>query len=234
MLDELKQEVCAANLALVKQGLVTLCFGNASGLDRAKGLVVIKPSGVSYDELRPDQMVVLNLDGTMVEGDLRPSSDTPTHLALYRAWPSIGGLTHTHSTHATTFAQARREVPCFGTTHADYFRTAVPLTRHLTEAEVGSEYEANTGAVIIERFEGLLDPMETPAVLVANHGPFTWGLNAKDAVTHAVALESVAQMALGVMQLDDEAPDLQAYLIDKHYLRKHGPDAYYGQGDVKH
>ena len=228
MLEDLKNKVCEANLSLVRHGLVVMTWGNVSGIDREKGLVVIKPSGVSYDTMVPAQMVVVDLDGTVVEGDMKPSSDTPTHLALYAAFAAIGGITHTHSAHATMYAQARCEIPCFGTTHADHFYGPVPLTRSLTEAEVQDGYEANTGAVIIERFNGI-DPLEMPAVLVANHAPFTWGKDAMDSVKNSVALEEVARMALGTCQINPQAEPVAQYLLDKHYLRKHGPGAYYGQ-----
>ena len=228
MLEQLKAEVYEANLELVRRGLVTLTWGNASGIDADRRLVVIKPSGVSYDEMKPDDMVVVDLDGNLVEGQLRPSSDTPTHVLLYRHFDGIGGVTHTHSTYATMFAQARLEIPCFGTTHADQFFGPVPVTRPLTQQEVESAYEANTGQVIVERFAGL-DPIEMPAVLVAGHAPFTWGTSAAAAVAGAVALEAVAEMALGTMTLRSDAPVLEAYVLNKHYQRKHGTDAYYGQ-----
>lgn len=228
MLESLKEAVCVANRELVRCGLVTLTWGNTSGIDRERGLVVIKPSGVAYDVLEPSDLSVVDLDGKIVEGKLRPSSDTPTHVLLYRSFPGIGGITHTHSRHATMFAQARREIPCLGTTHADHFHGAVPLTRHLTEAEVKGDYEANTGKVIVERFAAL-DPVAVPAVLVAGHGPFAWGHNAGDSVHNAVALEAVAEMALGTRLINPSSPDLEPYVLDKHYQRKHGPSAYYGQ-----
>ncbi len=229
MLDQLKRDVFHANLDLKEQGLVVLTWGNVSACDRDEGLVVIKPSGVSYDAMRPTHMVVVDLGGKVVEGDLRPSSDTPTHLALYRAWPAIGAITHTHSVHATMFAQAGRPLPCLGTTHADHFYGEVPLTRHLTAEEVTEDYEVRTGEVILERFQNL-DPLAMPGVLVAGHGPFTWGSEARAAVKNAVALETIAQMALGTFQLHPEAESLPQALLDKHYHRKHGPGAYYGQG----
>jgi L-ribulose-5-phosphate 4-epimerase len=228
MLDELKADVYRANLHLVRHGLVTLTWGNVSGRDRESNLVVIKPSGVSYERMQPEQMVVVDLDGAVVEGDLRPSSDTPAHLELYRHFESIGGVTHTHSFHAAMFAQARREIPCFGTTHADHFDGPVPITRQLTAEEVASNYEGNTGRVIVERFEDL-DPATVPAVLVAGHGPFAWGENAARSIENAVALEAVARMALGTLQINPAAPTLEPYVLDKHHQRKHGPDAYYGQ-----
>jgi L-ribulose-5-phosphate 4-epimerase len=228
MLEDLKQKVCEANLSLVRHGLVVMTWGNVSGIDREAGLVVIKPSGVPYDTMAPAHMVVVDLDGTVVEGDLKPSSDTPTHLALYKAFTDIGGITHTHSAYATMYAQARCEIPCFGTTHADHFYGPVPCTRPLTEAEVTDCYEANTGTVIIERFDGI-QPLEMPAVLVANHAPFTWGRGAIDSVKNSVALEEVARMAFGTYLINPGAEPVAQYLLDKHYLRKHGPGAYYGQ-----
>lgn len=228
MLESLKEAVCVANRELVRCGLVILTWGNTSGIDRELGLVVIKPSGVAYDVLEPSDMSVVDLDGKVVEGKLRPSSDTPTHVLLYRSFSRIGGITHTHSRHATMFAQARREIPCLGTTHADHFHGAVPLTRPLSEAEVKGDYEANTGKVIVERFAAL-DPVAVPAVLVAGHGPFTWGRDAGDSVHNAVALEAVAEMALGTRLLSPSSPDLEPCVLDKHYQRKHGPAAYYGQ-----
>lgn len=228
MLDQLKQDVCKANLDLVRHGLVVMTWGNVSGIDRQSGLVVIKPSGVSYDDMKPEHMVVVDLDGNRVEGNLRPSSDTPTHVALYRAWPEVGGIVHTHSAHATMYAQACKAIPCLGTTHADHFYGEAPATRVLSRDEVEGDYEANTGAVIIERFAEL-KPMETPAVLVANHGPFAWGGSPADAVKNAVALEEVARMAIGTMQINPSAVAIPGYILDKHYFRKHGANAYYGQ-----
>lgn len=228
MLDELKQHVCQANLDLVAHGLVTLTWGNVSGISADRERVVIKPSGVSYAELRPEQMVVVDLDGKVVEGELSPSTDTPTHVLLYRHFPAAGGITHTHSRYATMFAQARREIPCFGTTHADHFYGPVPVTRPLTENEVAEAYEANTGRVIVERFRDLA-PAAVPGVLVAGHAPFAWGKDAAGSVINAVALEAVAEMAFGTLLLDSAAPPLESYVLDKHYGRKHGPDAYYGQ-----
>ena len=227
MLDELKAAVCQANRDLVRHHLVTLTWGNVSGLDRARGLVVIKPSGVPYESLQPADMVVIDLDGQPVEGKFRPSTDASTHVLLYRSFDGIGGIAHAHSRYATMFAQARREIPCLGTTHADHFHGPVPVTRALTEAEVG-DYEHNTGAVIVERFAGL-DPQAMPAVLIAGHGPFTWGANAAEAVRNAVALEAVAEMAVGTRLLNPAAPDLEACILNKHHHRKHGPGAYYGQ-----
>ena len=228
-LAELKEAVCQANLDLVDHGLVTLTWGNVSGLADDRDVFAIKPSGVSYKKLRPEHVVIVSVaSGEVLEGDLRPSSDTPTHRLLYQAFDGVGGITHTHSPRATAFAQARREIPCFGTTHADHFFGPVPVTRPLSEAEVSEAYEANTGRVIIERFEGL-DPVATPAVLVAGHAPFAWGGDAAESVKNAVALESVAAMALDTLQLAPDGPLLESYVLDKHYQRKHGPNAYYGQ-----
>lgn len=231
MLSDLRQAVCNANRELADYGLVTLTWGNVSGVDRERDLVVIKPSGVAYDQLEPDQMVVVDLEGNTVEGDLKPSSDTATHVLLYRHFRQIGGITHTHSRYATVFSQARREIPCLGTTHADHFHGPVPVTRPLTEVEVTSGYEANTGHVIIERFADL-DPIAMPAVLVAGHAPFTWGTTARASVQNAVALEAVAEMALRSYQLDPQVAELESYVLEKHYQRKHGPAAYYGQKPV--
>jgi L-ribulose-5-phosphate 4-epimerase len=228
MLEALKTEVCAANRDLPRLRLATLTWGNVSGLDRARGLVVIKPSGVPYEGLEPAHMVVVDLDGRVVEGDLKPSSDTPTHVLLYQYFPQVGGITHTHSRHATMFAQARREIPCLGTTHADHFHGPVPVTRPLTEAEVAADYEGHTGRVIIERFAEL-DPLDMPAVLLAGHAPFAWGRTATESLHNAVALEAVAEMALGTRLINPEAPQLELYVLDKHHQRKHGPAAYYGQ-----
>lgn len=228
MLAQLKAEVCKANLDLVAHGLVTLTWGNVSGIDRARGLVAIKPSGVAYDDLTPDHIVLVDLDGRVAEGTLRPSSDTPTHLLLYRHFTGIGGITHTHSLHATMFAQARAEIPCYGTTHADHFHGPVPVTRALTPEEVAGGYEVNTGRVIVERFTEL-DPEATPAVLVAGHAPFVWGRDAAESVRNAVALEAVARLAIGTRRIRADAPELESYVLDKHHQRKHGPHAYYGQ-----
>lgn len=228
MLDDLKEQVCQANLDLVAQGLVTLTWGNVSGRSENGKLVVIKASGVSYSNMAPEHMVVVDLEGNVVEGDYRPSSDTPTHVLLYKSFPCIGGITHTHSRYATIFAQARMEIPCLGTTHADHFYGSVPVTRPLTENEVSEAYEVNTGHVIIERF-AKIDPLAMPAVLVAGHAPFAWGNNAAKSVENAVALEAVAEMAWGTRQLVSPPPELEAYVLEKHYRRKHGPDAYYGQ-----
>ena len=228
MLEELKVEVCQANLDLVGHGLVTLTWGNVSGISDDRQRVVIKPSGVSYDDMKPEHMVVVDLEGNVIEGDLRPSSDTPSHVLLYRHLESIGGITHTHSSHASMFAQARVEIPCYGTTHADHFFGPVPVTRPLSQQEVETAYEANTGQVIVERFADV-DPLEMPAVLVAGHGPFAWGKNADDSVKNAVALEAVAKMAIGTMSIRPDAPVLESYVLQKHYQHKHGAHAYYGQ-----
>ncbi len=229
MLEALKREVCEANLQLVREGLVIQTFGNVSGVDRASGCLVIKPSGVGYDGLKPEQMVVLSLKtGQVVEGTFNPSSDTPTHLVLYRAFPELGGIVHTHSAQATAWAQARREIPPLGTTHADFFGGAVPCTRALKPAEIKGEYEANTGNVIVARFRGL-DPLTRPGVLVASHGPFAWGRSVKEAVKHAVALEFIARLASETYQINPAARPMPAVLLEKHFSRKHGPGAYYGQ-----
>jgi L-ribulose-5-phosphate 4-epimerase len=230
-LPQLREQVWRANLALVSAGLVTLSFGNASGVDRDTGVFVIKPSGVPYDELRPEDLVVVSLaDGRVVEGDLRPSSDTPTHLVLYRRFPTVGGVVHTHSTKAAAWAQAQRSIPAFGTTHADHFHGPVPVTRPLSRTEVEGAYEHETGIVIAATIEGLrLDPLEMPAILVASHGPFTWGVDVANAVENAVALEAVAAMAETTLALNPGAEPAPQYLLDRHYHRKHGPGAYYGQ-----
>ncbi len=228
MLEGLKEIVWKANLDLVRFGLVTLTFGNASGRDRKSGLVAIKPSGVSYEKMEPSDIVLLDLSGKTVEGELRPSSDAPTHLELYRAFPEIGGIAHTHSECAAMFAQAGREIPCLGTTHADIFHGPVPVTRRLRRAEVLKEYEKNTGKVIAERF-GKLNPREIPGVLVAGHGPFTWGETVAEAVENSLLLEKIARMALGTLLLQPSRGVFPAYLLEKHFRRKHGPDAYYGQ-----
>ena len=228
MLEGLKRRVCEANLVLSRRGLVILTFGNASGIDRKRGIVAIKPSGVGYGTLAPKDIVLVGLDGRIVEGRLRPSSDTPTHLALYRAFPAIGGVVHAHSAYATMFAQARREIPCLGTTHADHFDGPVPVTRLLTKAEVEADYEGATGSVIVERFAGL-DPRAVPGVLVAGHGPFAWGVSPEEAMENAQTLEFVARTALGTLLLAPGRSALPGYILRKHHERKHGPRAYYGQ-----
>ena len=232
MLEELKRSVCEANLALHRAGLVILTWGNVSGIDRASGLVAIKPSGVSYDDLRPDQMVVVDLDDNVVEAGLRPSSDTPTHLVLYREFPSIGGVAHTHSTYATAWAQACRGLPCYGTTHADNFRGEVPITRTLTSAALQGDYELETGKAIVRTFEAR-DPNEVPGVLVAGHGPLTWGPTPEKAVENSIVLEQCALMASLSEALTPGLRPISSELQDKHFLRKHGRTAYYGQGEGK-
>ncbi len=228
MLEELKEKVLKANQSLVEYGLVTLTWGNVSGIDRKSGLVVIKPSGVDYSLMKAADMVLVNLDGKIVEGTLRPSSDLPTHIELYKAFKEIGGITHSHSENATSFAQACIEIPCFGTTHADHFNGSVPVTRFLTKEEVNENYELNTGKIIIERFKNL-DYEAIPGVLVAGHAPFTWGKNPDDSVKNNLVLERVARMALNSLALNSNLSDLPEYILEKHYKRKHGPDAYYGQ-----
>ena len=230
MLEQLKQQVYQANLELPRRGLVLYTWGNVSGIDREKGLVVIKPSGVEYGALTPGDLVVLDLDGHVVEGALNPSSDTATHLELYRAFPGIGGVVHTHSAYAASWAQAGLDIPCYGTTHADYFYGPVPCARALTAAEVAADYEGSTGRVIVETFrKRKLDPAAVPGVLCRSHGPFAWGGSPAQAVYHAAVLEEVARMALLTRQLDPAAAPAPQYVQDKHYLRKHGPNAYYGQ-----
>lgn len=227
-LKALREEVLEANLELVRRGLVLYTFGNASGIAREEGLVVIKPSGVPYESMKPEHLVVVDLAGRVVEGDLRPSSDLPTHLILYQAFAEIGGVAHTHSQAATAWAQAGREIPCFGTTHADYFHGAVPVTAALNAAEVEGDYEVNTGHAIVRRFEEL-DPMEAPAVLVASHAPFCWGKTPAEAAHNAVILEEIAALALRTLAVDPQAVAIPRHLHDKHFLRKHGTTAYYGQ-----
>ena len=228
MLEKLKEEVLRANQDLVKYGLVVLTWGNVSGIDREKNLVVIKPSGVDYDKLTLNDMVVVDMKGNVVESDKRPSSDTPTHLELYKAFPKIDGVTHTHSKYATMFAQANSEIPCLGTTHADHFYGSIPITRFLHKKEVEEGYELNTGKIIVECFKKL-DPITTPGVLVAGHAPFAFGKSASESVRNAFILERVAEMALGTFQIDQEAQFLPNYILEKHYQRKHGPNSYYGQ-----
>jgi L-ribulose-5-phosphate 4-epimerase len=231
--ESLKNKIWRANLDVVEAGLVVLTWGNASGVDRDAGVMAIKPSGVAYDRLRPQDIVVVSLEnGEPVEDGLNPSSDTPTHLYLYQQFEAVGGIVHTHSHHAVSWAQAERELPCLGTTHADHFYGTVPVTRRLRQAEIRTAYEHNTGVVITERFrEGGLDPAQIPGVLVAGHGPFAWGPNAASAVKNAITLESIARMALDTYRLNPDADPIDQALIDKHFLRKHGPDAYYGQVD---
>ena len=232
MLEELKQQVLEANLLLPKYNLVTFTWGNVSGVDREKGLMVIKPSGVEYDGMTADDMVVVSLDtGEQVEGKWKPSSDTKTHLELYRAFPGVGGIVHTHSPHAVAWAQAAEDIPCFGTTHADYFYGSIPCTRHLSQYELEEDYEKNTGAIIVETFrERCIEPIAVPGVICASHGPFTWGKDAAQAVYHAVVLEEVARMAVLTRQVRPSAVPAPQCIQDKHYFRKHGPGAYYGQG----
>lgn len=230
MLDELKKQVYKQNLALVQHGLVVLTWGNVSGIDRERGLVVIKPSGVPYADMVPSDLVVVDLEGNIVEGKLRPSSDTPTHLELYKAFPKIGGVVHTHSAHATAFAQAGLPIKAYGTTHADTFYGDVPCTRALTREEIEGDYEKNTGKVIVETVKG---GEAIPAVLVKNHGPFIWGRTSEEAVENAIILEEVARIALFTRLLRPEAEVVEQFLLDKHYFRKHGKGAYYGQGKKK-
>ena len=230
MLEELKREAYEANLLLPKHGLITLSFGNASAIDRSQGIFAIKPSGVDYADLTPDEMVLIDLEGKVVEGKLKPSSDTPTHRRLYLGFAAIGGVVHTHSRHATAFAQAGRSIPIFGTTHADYFGGDVPVTRKMTPAEIADAYEWETGSVILERFKGL-DPCDFPGVLVNRHAPFTWGQSVGKALEAAVAVEAVAQMALMSLQLDPRLAAIEPELLKKHFNRKHGPGAYYGQSN---
>jgi len=230
MLEQLKKEVYQANMDLVKHGLVVFTWGNVSGIDREKWLFVIKPSGVPYEELKPEHMVVLDLRGNKVEGDMTPSSDTATHLLLYNRFPEIGGVVHTHSRWATIWSQAGRGIPAYGTTHGDYFYGEIPCTRKMTEKEIEAEYEWETGNVIAEVFsEGKINPLDVPSVLVHSHGPFSWGKNAHEAIHNAVVLEEVAMMAWHTEKLSALSKPMQQALLDKHFLRKHGPDAYYGQ-----
>jgi L-ribulose-5-phosphate 4-epimerase len=228
LLPSLREHVLQANLDLVRQGLVLFTFGNASGIARENGLVVIKPSGVPYDSMTPAQLVVTDLAGNIVEGELRPSSDLPTHLALYKAFPAIGGVAHTHSEYATAWAQARRPIPCYGTTHADYFHGSVPVTEVMEQSEISSDYELNTGHAIVRAFQKI-DYAAVPAVLVANHGPFCWGPDAEAAAHNAAVLEAVARMAYFTVRINEQAEPVERSLHDKHYLRKHGSNAYYGQ-----
>jgi L-ribulose-5-phosphate 4-epimerase len=228
MLEHLRQEVLEANLELVHRGLVLYTFGNASGISREEGLVVIKPSGVPYKDMRPEHLVITDLLGNTVEGHLRPSSDLPTHLVLYRQFPEIGGVAHTHSEYATAWAQARRPIPCFGTTHADYFHGEVPVTAEMADSEIAEDYEKNTGHVIVRALEQT-DPLASPGILVANHGPFAWGKDARSAAHNATILEAIARMAYFTLGINALAQPVGSALHDKHYLRKHGKNAYYGQ-----
>ena len=228
MLEQLKEEVLEANLELVRHGLVLYTFGNASGISRDEGLVAIKPSGVPYEKMRPSDLVVVDLNGNRVEGSLRPSSDLPTHLVLYRAFSQIGGVVHTHSRAATTWAQAGREIPCLGTTHADYFHGCVPVTEPLSETDIQNDYEQNTGTAIVKRFAGL-DPLALPGVLVHGHAPFTWGTSPAEAAHTAVVLEEIAEMAWRTLGLNASCGPVSNVLLDKHFFRKHGSRAYYGQ-----
>lgn len=228
MLEALKEKVYRANMELPKFGLVIYTWGNVSAIDRGRGLVAMKPSGVNYEAMKPEDIVIVDLEGSVVEGSLRPSSDTLTHLELYRAFPAMGGVVHTHSPWATSWAQAGRGIPCYGTTHADYFYGEIPCARVLTKEEVESAYEKNTGRVIVEAFEGR-DPMSAPGVLCTGHGPFTWGKDAAEAVHNAVVLEEVAKMAARTQMLNPKITPIVQYVQDKHYFRKHGANAYYGQ-----
>ena len=230
MLEELKKKVYEANMDLPRRNLVIFTWGNVSAIDRESGLVVIKPSGVEYEHLTPDRMVVLDLQGNVVEGTLNPSSDTKTHIELYKAFPNIGGIVHTHSPYAVAWAQAGMDLPCYGTTHADYFYGSIPCARHLTPAEIEEDYEKNTGLTIVETFrERKIDPKAVPAVLCASHGPFAWGKDAAQAVYHAAVVEEVAKMGLFTTQLRPDAAPAPNHYKEKHYMRKHGPNAYYGQ-----
>ncbi|MBQ7561487.1 MAG: L-ribulose-5-phosphate 4-epimerase [Synergistaceae bacterium] len=232
LLEKLRQEVYRANMELPEKNLVVYTWGNVSGIDREKGLIVIKPSGVEYEDLTPENLVVVNMNNKIIEGDLNPSSDTKTHVELYKTFPEIGGIVHTHSPHAVGWAQAGRDIPCYGTTQADYFYGAVPCTRNLTAQEVNDDYELNTGKVIAETFrERKLDPVAIPGVICRCHGPFSFGKNPAQAVYHAVVLEEVAKMAMYTITIERNADPAPQYVLDKHYLRKHGPNAYYGQGN---
>jgi len=232
LLQGLREQVLEANLELVRRGLVLYTFGNASGISRPDGLVVIKPSGVPYEKMTPELLVITDIEGKIVEGDLKPSSDLATHLVLYKAFPAVGGIAHTHSEYATAWAQARRPIPCFGTTHADYFHGPVPVTAAMSDGEIAGEYEENTGHVIVRTLQEF-DAAGTPGILVANHGPFTWGPDPGMAAHHAAILESLARMAYLTVTLNSGAPPIGSSLHDKHYLRKHGKNAYYGKGKDK-
>ncbi|MBE5966970.1 MAG: L-ribulose-5-phosphate 4-epimerase [Lachnospiraceae bacterium] len=233
MLEQLKKDVYDANMELQEKGMVIYTWGNVSGIDREKKLVVIKPSGVDYDKMKPEDMVVVDLEGNVVEGNYKPSSDTATHLILYKAYPSMGGVVHTHSTWAVTFAQAGMDIPALGTTHADYFYGDIPCTRELSEEEINNDYESNTGKVIVETI-GDKDPMAIPGILVKNHGPFAWGKTPAGSVYNAVVMDKVAEMAYKTMTLNPRVDRVSQYLLDKHYFRKHGANAYYGQGSEDH
>ena len=228
MLEDLKKEVCEANIELKRQGLILYSWGNVSGIDRNKGLIAIKPSGVSYDDLTPKDIVIVSTEGKVVEGDMNPSSDTMTHIELYKKFDCIGGICHTHSKYATMWAQACKALPCFGTTHADNFYGEIPVTEPMSRQQIETDYELNTGKMIVEAFKNL-NPSDIQAVLVANHGPFTWGIDAAKSVENSVVLEQSAQMAIGVLQINPSQRQIAQTLLDKHYLRKHGKDAYYGQ-----
>ena len=230
MLEKLRQEVYIANMELPKRGLVTYTWGNVSGIDRESGLIVIKPSGVEYEELTPEDLVIVDLENNIVEGKLNPSSDTKTHVELYKSFKNIGGVVHTHSSYAVGWAQAGKDIPCYGTTHADYFYGSIPCTRTLTPEEIDEDYELNTGKIIVETFKNrVLDPVAVPGVICKSHGVFTWGKNAAQAVYHAVVLEEVAKMASFTVLVNPNAASAPQHVIDKHYLRKHGANAYYGQ-----
>ncbi len=230
LLQELREAVFRANSMLVENGLVVLTWGNASGIDRDAELVVIKPSGLSYDDMRPHNLTIVNLDGKVVEGSLRPSSDTPTHLELYKAWPKIGGMVHTHSTYATSFAQACAPIPCYGTTHADFCPGEIPCIRPLSRVEVETNYEKNAGVAITEQYEELgIEPTEYPGAILAHHGPFTWGINPVDAANNALIVENIAKMAINSRNINSSISPIPEYIIQKHHLRKHGLNAYYGQ-----
>ncbi|MDA3800521.1 MAG: L-ribulose-5-phosphate 4-epimerase [Kiritimatiellae bacterium] len=230
MLEKLREEVCIANRELGTSGLVKLTWGNVSGIDRSSGIMVIKPSGVPYEDLIPENMVLVDMEGNIHDDKLglRPSSDTPTHIELYKAFGNIGGITHTHSLYAVKFAQARKDIPCLGTTHADHFYGSIPVTRLMHDDEIDNDYEKNTGKVIVDAFDGI-NPDDMPAVLVANHGPFTWGKDAMASVVNSIVLEEVSSMALETILLNPNVSPIKQILLDKHYLRKHGVDAYYGQ-----
>ena len=230
MLEELRKQVYNANMELPRRNLVTFTWGNVSGIDRETGLVVIKPSGVEYEALTPEKLVVVDLQGNVVEGDLNPSSDTKTHIELYKAFPQLGGIVHTHSPYAVAWAQAGKDIPCYGTTHADYFYGSIPCARHLTQEELDEDYEKGTGTVIIEEIRKRnIDPVAIPAIICHSHGPFAWGKNPAQAVYHAAVLEEVAKMALLTLQIDPQAAPAPQRILNKHYMRKHGPNAYYGQ-----